>query len=230
MDFAGWEKLDLEDFDGRITTTLFAPGCDFRCPFCHNGALVLHPEKAPRIPWEEILEYLRKRRNVIEAVCVTGGEPTLLPDLLDKFGDIKALGYEIKLDTNGSRPEVVRLAREQGLLDYVAMDIKDSLPKYAAISGVPVALADIKATASYLLQGDMDYEFRTTLLREFHTAQDMEAIGSWLAGAKRYYLQRYFDGEGCIAHGFHEVSKEKAQTFQAILEKNIGFVALRGYE
>ena len=130
MDFSGWEKMSLVDYDDNLTTTLFTAGCNFRCPFCHNSDLVLHPEKTFRIPWEEIKAYLVKRKGMLDAVCITGGEPTMMPDLLDKMREIKALGYKIKLDSNGTRPDILKKAYEEGLVDYIAMDIKNSPEKY----------------------------------------------------------------------------------------------------
>jgi pyruvate formate lyase activating enzyme len=231
MDFAGWEKLDLENFDGYIATTLFAAGCDFRCPFCHNSDLVLHPERIKKIPWEDIMEYLARRRNVIEAVCVTGGEPTLMPDLLEKLADIKKLGYLVKLDSNGSRPEILRIAIRQELVDYVAMDIKNAPAKYAMTIGTTsFDMEDIRASASFLIKGHIPYEFRTTAIAEYHSERDFEEMGAWLEGAERFYIQRYIDGENCIAHGLHELSKEKALVCKAILEKSVKKVALRGYD
>ena len=231
MDFSGWEKLSLLDYDNRISCTLFTAGCNFRCPFCHNGPLVLDPSKAPKIPWDDIMEYLKKRKNVLDAVCVSGGEPTLMPDLLDKLSDIKSLGYLIKLDTNGTRPEVVEIAAHQGLVDYVAMDIKDSFEKYPAITGtLNLDLDAIQKTIHFLMSGEVDYEFRTTLIAEYHTEKDMEEIGSYLQGAKRHFLQRYIDNQDCIAHGLHMVPYQKALVFQAILQKYITEVSLRGYD
>ena len=178
-------------------------GCDFRCPFCHNSSLVLNPKNAPTIPWEDILAYLRERKNVLDAVCVTGGEPTLMPDLLEKLAQIKALGYIIKLDTNGSRPEVLRIAVEQGLVDYVAMDIKNSKEKYALTVGTTnFKMEDIEESANFLIRGRIPYEFRTTSILEYHNQHDFEEIGLWLEGAQKYYLQRYIDSENCIAHGY----------------------------
>jgi pyruvate formate lyase activating enzyme len=231
MDFSGWEKLSLLDFDDNITTTLFMAGCDFRCPFCHNSSLVLNAKGAPTIPWEEIMDYLSHRKNVLDAVCVTGGEPTLMPDLLEKLADIKSLGYIIKLDSNGSRPEVLKIAVEQGLVDYVAMDIKNSPEKYAMTIGTTnFKMDDIKESAAFLINGRIGYEFRTTTIEEYHNAHDFEEIGKWLHGAKRYYVQRYIDSENCISHGLHMVQKEKALEFKAILEKDIASVNLRGYD
>lgn len=231
MDFSGWEKLSLLDYDDNITTTLFMAGCDFRCPFCHNSTLVLNPQNAPRIPWEDIRTYLRDRKNVLDAVCVTGGEPTLMPDLLEKLSEIKLLGYKVKLDTNGSRPEVLKLAVEQGLVDYVAMDIKNSREKYAMTVGTTTfKIEDIEESAAYLIHGSIPYEFRTTSILEYHNERDFEKIGSWLEGAQKYFIQRYIDSENCISHGLHMIPKEKALMYKAILSRYIAFVDLRGYD
>lgn len=231
MDFSGWEKLSLLDYDDNITTTLFMAGCDFRCPFCHNSSLVLHPEDAPTIPWADIMDYLSKRKNVLDAVCVTGGEPTLMPDIFEKIRDIKSLGYKVKLDTNGSRPAILKKLVEAGLLDYVAMDIKNSPEKYFLTIGTnKIDFSSIQESVSFLINGTLEYEFRTTTIKEYHNARDFEEIAHWLEGAKRYYIQRYIDSENCIAHGLHMVEKEKALVFKAILEKSISHVALRGYD
>lgn len=230
MNFSGWEKLSLVDYDDNITTTLFAAGCNFRCPFCHNGSLVLTPKEAPEIPWEDIKEYLDKRRAVIDAVCVTGGEPTLMPDLLEKLTEIKSFGYKIKLDSNGSHPEIIKEAVAKGLVDYVAMDIKNSPEKYSLTAGVPAPMGKIRETADFLIHGKIPYEFRTTVIDEYHNEKDFEEIGAWLEGAERYYLQRYIDNENCIKHGLHMASKEKALVYKAILSKYIKDVALRSYD
>lgn len=231
MDFAGIEKLDLENWDSKIVCTLFTAGCDMRCPFCHNSSLVINPSLAPTVPWEDIIGYLRKRAVVIDAVCITGGEPTLMPDLVDKLSQIKEIGYLVKLDTNGTRPEVVKLLREQGLIDYVAMDIKNSEGKYAKTSGLPhVNLEDIKETIAYLVNGNVDHEFRTTTIEEFHTIMDFEDMGHMIEGAKRFYIQKYVDREGCIERGFHPVEKQKALVFKAVMEKYVQRVELRGYD
>jgi pyruvate formate lyase activating enzyme len=231
MDFSGWEKLSLVDYDDNLTTTLFMAGCNFRCPFCHNSSLVLSPKDCPTIPWSEIKSYLTKRQGVIDAVCVTGGEPTLMPDLLDKLKEIKELGFLVKLDSNGSHPAIIKKAVELHLVDYIAMDIKNAPDKYALTTGsVNVDLASVKETAAFLLEGHVDYEFRTTIINEYHNEKDFEEISAWLEGAKKYFLQRYIDSENCISHGLTMVSKEKALTFKAILDKRMEHVALRGYD
>lgn len=229
MDFSGWEKLSLLDFDEHISTTLFVAGCDFRCPFCHNSSLVLAPGKAPRIPWQEIMNYLSKRKGILDAVCISGGEPTMMEDLKEKIGDIKSLGYEVKLDTNGSRPEVLQDLLDKKLIDYVAMDIKNSKEKYAMTSGVLLELSKVEKSIDILKSSQIPFEFRTTAILEYHSLRDFEEIGKWIKGAPKYFIQRYIDNENCIRHGLHELPKEKALEAKAILEKNIGFVDLRGY-
>ena len=231
MEFSGWEKLSLVDYDDRISTTLFMAGCNFRCPFCHNSSLVLHPGDNPKIPWTEIMAYLEKRKGVIEAVVVTGGEPTLMPDLKEKLRDIRSLGYEIKLDSNGSHPEVLRDLVAAKLVDYIAMDIKNSPEKYAVTAGVPnIGLAPIEESVEFLKSSGIRYEFRTTIIAEYHTEKDLEEIAKWLKGADRYFLQRYIDSEYCISHGLHPIAKEKADIFLSIASKLIKCVKLRGYD
>ncbi len=228
MDFVGIDKFSLLDFEDRISCVLFCKPCNYRCPFCHNGTTVLEAETV--IPFEDILEYLVSRKGLIDAVVVSGGEPTLMPDLKEKIIRLKELGFLIKLDTNGTNPEVVKDLYENHLIDYVAMDIKNSFVKYAMTVGVKNAFLDkISQTINFLMTSGIDYEFRTTLIDEFHNEQDMRDIAETIKGAKRLYLQKYVDRESCIAHGFHEVSKEKAERFVDILKGNIEQVALRGY-
>lgn len=228
MDFVGIDKFSLLDFEDKISCVLFCKPCNYRCPFCHNGTTVLEAETT--IPFEDILEYLQSRKGLIDAVVVSGGEPTLMPDLKEKIIKLKELGFLIKLDTNGTNPEVVKDLYENHLIDYVAMDIKNSFVKYAMTVGVKNAFLDkISQTIKFLMTSGIDYEFRTTLIDEFHNEQDMRDIAETIKGAKRLYLQKYVDRESCIAHGFHEVSKEKAERFVEILKGNIKQVTLRGY-
>ena len=230
MDFSGWEKLSLVDFDHRLTTTLFVAGCPFRCPFCHNGELVLHPAIAPKIPWSQILDYLKKRQGILEAVCISGGEPTLLPDLEDKLRQIKALGYVIKLDSNGWKPNLLEKLIQEKLVDYVAMDIKNSPEDYPKTAGTSIDLLSIDRSIKLLQNSGIGYEFRTTIMEEFHDEEAIKAIGQWIHGAKRYYLQKYEDRAGCLEHGFHPISKEKAEKFASLLRNDVEEVSLRGYE
>ena len=229
MDFCGWEKLSLVDFDDNLTTTLFMAGCPFRCPFCHNGDLVLHPNSVEPIPFSEIMDFLQKRKGMLDAVCITGGEPTLMPDLADKIRAIKSLGYLVKLDSNGYNPDIVISLIEQGLIDYVAMDIKNSKKKYCSTIGVNVDIHRIEKMVYYLQQEDFPHEFRTTLVHEFHEESDIREMGLWLGPTKRFFLQRFIDNPHCIVKGLHPVELEQADLYKQIL-RGMGIEAeLRGY-
>ena len=229
-DFSGWEKLSLVDYDDNITTTLFMAGCPFRCPFCHNAELVLHPESAPKIPWAEIKGYLEKRQGVLDAVCISGGEPTLLPDLEDKCREIKELGYKVKLDSNGCQPHVLSSLIEKKLVDYIAMDIKNSKERYMSTCGTKIDMTAIEESVDLLIHSGIPFEFRTTVMEEFHDEEAFEKIADWVRGAKRFYVQRYVDSGGCIQNGFHQVPIEKARKFVEILAKTVDFASLRGYD
>ena len=231
MDFNGWEKLSLVDFDDYLTTTFFTSGCNFRCPFCHNKNLVLTPKDNPTIPWETMLDYLMRRRKELDAVCVTGGEPTLMDDLAQKLAQIKELGYLVKLDTNGTNPDLLKELYREGLVDYFAMDIKNSKEKYAETAGLcKINLAKIEDSVSFLLTSGCRYEFRTTIMEEFHNEESFRSIAEWLSGAERYFLQRYVDSENCIKRGLHMIKKEEAEKYLKLLRGSIKTVELRGYD
>ena len=231
MDFNGWEKLSLVDFDDYLTTTFFTSGCNFRCPFCHNKNLVLTPKDNPTIPWETMLDYLKRRKKELDAVCITGGEPTLMEGLKEKLRQIKELGYLVKLDTNGTNPDLLKEFHREGLVDYFAMDIKNSKRKYAETAGLEkIDLAKIEDSVSYLIHSGCRYEFRTTIMEEYHDEESFREIGEWLDDAERYFLQRYVDSENCIKRGLHMVSKKDAEKYLGVLRKNIKTVELRGYD
>lgn len=229
MEIHGFNKTTLLDYPGHLAATIFTGGCNFRCPFCHNGALVLNPKEQPLISEEEILRVLEKRKHILEGVCITGGEPTLQSDLIPFIEKIKALGIKVKLDTNGSRPEVLRACIEKKLLDYVAMDIKNTPENYSLSTGLlKPEIEKIKDSAALLMKETIDYEFRTTIVKEHHSAKDMEELGQWLTGAKRYFLQSYRDAEGVIEIGLHAHESEVLEEFQNILKKYIAQVEVRG--
>lgn len=229
MDFSGWLKLTLVDYDNHIATTFFTAGCNFRCPFCQNSELVLTPDKAPRIPWEELVKYLKKRQGIIEGVCITGGEPTLMPDLEEKIREIKSLGYDVKLDTNGSHPEIVERLLNEHLVDYIAMDIKNSEDNYPSTVGLKdVDMGKIKKSISLVMKAP-DYEFRTTIFEEMYDEESFKGIAKLIKGAKRLFLQHYIDSKYCIEHGFHEISKEKATHYAELLNELGIPTKLRGY-
>lgn len=208
MVFGGFQKLSLLDFPGCVSCTAFLSGCNFRCPFCHNASLALgtSPESYPE---EELLAYLNKRKGILEGITVTGGEPLLYKALPDFLGRVKALGYKVKLDTNGSQPEALQALVEGGLVDYVAMDIKNSPALYGKTVGiVNLDLAPIAQSKDFLLEGRVDYEFRTTVVRGLHTRESLEQAAQWILGAKAYYLQCFVDSGNLLQPeglgAFHE--------------------------
>ena len=177
MNIQGLQKMTLLDFPGKVACTVFLGGCDLRCPFCHNASLVTHIDTPP-IDEAEVFAYLEKRKGILEGLCLTGGEPLLYEGVEDFLRKVRSLGLAVKLDTNGSRPEVLKELVSRGLVDYVAMDIKNSPSRYSQTSGIPgLAMEKIEESMAFLLTGSLEYEFRTTLVREFHTAQDVESIG-----------------------------------------------------
>lgn len=230
MDIQGLQKMTLLDYPGKVACTVFLGGCDFRCPFCHNGELVLSPAPA-QMDQEELLAFLKKRRGLLDGVCITGGEPLLRPDLQQLLEAVKALGYPVKLDTNGSHPAALRDLAQRKLVDYVAMDIKNSPALYPLTAGVPeLDLGPIRESVAFLLEGTVDYEFRTTVVREFHDGDSFRAIGPWLAGAKRYFLQSFVDRDTVIREGLHPWDRESLQTFADLVRPWVPSVELRGVD
>lgn len=230
MKINGYEKFSMVDYEGKICCTVFTGGCNLRCPFCHNGALVVGDVKANQIDDGEVIEYLKKRRGLVDAVSVTGGEATLQPDLADFLRRVRELEYLIKLDTNGLRPDVLKSLLDEGLVDYVAMDIKNSPEKYAMTTGLKsVDLDKINESMRIIKDSGVNHEYRTTIIKEFHTAEDMQKIADWVSGANAYYMQKYKDSEGCISHGYHEIDKATAEEFARLFNGKVGRVGLRGY-
>lgn len=228
MEFVGIEKISLVDYDNKISCVLFTERCNFRCQFCHNSRLVL--DKNNEIPFSDILTYLKKRKNVLDGVVITGGEPTLMDDLVEKIKAIKELGLLVKLDTNGTNPNLVKQLIDDKLIDYVAMDIKNSMDTYSEIIGIKNIFKDnILKTIEILKTSGISYEFRTTLVNEFHSEKSIEDMGKMLKGAKKMYLQHFIDNEECIVHNLHEVDIDTANKYKNILLKYIDNVYLRGY-
>lgn len=231
MRICGLNKTTLLDYPGMVAATVFLGGCNFRCPFCQNGALVLHPETEPEMDFDFILGFLKKRRGILDGVCVTGGEPTLASELPDFLKKIKELGYKVKLDTNGAKPDVVKALAFEGLIDKVAMDIKSCPERYPVLSGVAQPnLSAIFETVDFLLNGNLDYEFRTTVVRELHTESDFVEIGKWIAGAKAYYLQAYKESADVLQPGFNSYSLAELQHFRELLLHTIPLVEIRGVD
>ncbi len=228
MNIGGLQKLTLLDYPGKVACTLFTVGCNLRCPFCHNASLVTHPQDAGYITDDELFSFLKKRVGVLDGICVTGGEPTLQKDLPDFLESLKSFGYSVKLDTNGTNPKMLKALTDEHLIDYVAVDIKNSPEKYALTSGNVDFLEKVKETVSFLLSGNIDYEFRTTVVNGFHEVEDFEAIGKWIEGAKHYYLQSFVDSGDLIAKDTLGLPKEKMLEMLKVVQKYLPSAEIRG--
>ena len=225
MDIAGLQKTTLLDYPGRVACTVFLPGCNLRCPFCHNASLVLRPQ--PLMSPGELLEFLQSRRRKLDGVCITGGEPTLHKDLPDLMKAIKDLGFLVKLDTNGTRPDVLNAILEAGLADYVAMDIKNSPEKYAVTCGGPDVLNAVRESVQLLEASAVEHEFRTTVLLPYHTPTDLDAIGRWLSGTKQYFIQAFVDSGDLIGSG-QALDNQQMQALLDAVKPHIPNAKLRG--
>ena len=210
MIIQGLQKLTLLDYPGHVACTVFTAGCNMRCPFCHNAGLVTHIDNSNHYNEEEFFSFLRKRKGILDGVCITGGEPLLQKDITDFIKRIKELGFAVKLDTNGSFPEKLFELIDEGLLDYVAMDIKNTPDKYGATVGVDgFDVTPILKSIEILKEGRVDYEFRTTVVEEYHADTDFSEIGKMLEGAKKYFLQQFKDSGDIIGEGLTAPDKEK---------------------
>ena len=236
MDIAGLQKMTLLDFPGRVACTVFTQGCNFRCPFCHNSDLL--PMKGePFMTDRELLTFLEKRIGLLDGVCFTGGEPTMQPELPDLMKSIKDLGYGVKLDTNGTNPKMLKELVETGLLDYVAMDIKNSPENYPETAGMDARLLPkVEESVAYLLAGKVDYEFRTTVVEELHTEASIEAMGQWLRGIGngtkpgKWFLQCYTDRDSVLFAGLSAPEADTMRQYAQILTPFADFVSLRGVD
>ena len=228
MKIHGLQKMTLLDFPGRVACTVFLGGCDMRCPFCHNAELIDGSAEAI-MDETELLAFLEKRKGLLDGVAFTGGEPTLRKDLPDLFRRIKAMGYPIKLDTNGLHPDRLKALLDEGLVDYVAMDIKNCPEKYAVTAGLETVDLDmIQQSIDLLKNGTVDYEFRTTVVDELHEAEDFAKIGAWIAGARAYYLQAFTDRDTVVFENLHAPSREKMEAYAYTVRKFVPNTALRG--
>lgn len=228
MNIKGYIKTSLVDYPGLIATTAFTSGCNMRCPFCHNKELVIDPSNE-FIPIEEFLAFIKKRQPVLEGICITGGEPTLQKDLPELLSQLKAYNLKIKLDTNGLNPNVLETLLYRNLLDYVAMDIKNSLSKYAITAGISAdLLPNILKSVEILQSSKIDYEFRTTVIKEFHDINDFKEVGMWLKGSKKYYLQQYKYSENQISSKIYTAyHQDELEDFKQVLLPYFDLVALR---
>ena len=227
--FYGLQKITLLDYPGKMAATVFTGGCNFRCPFCHNRSLVFLNENDSEISIDDIMDYLKKRNKVLDGVCITGGEPLLHKGIKDFIKEVRNLGLSIKLDTNGSNYQALKELIDEKLVDYVAMDIKNCPSKYNLTIGQEnFDLSDIEKSKNYLLENHVDYEFRTTVVKQFHEVEDFVEIGEWIKGAKHYYLQNFEDHGSCIASGLSEVGLEVLEDMKKKVQPYVGQVEIRG--
>ncbi len=231
MVISGLQKLTLLDYPGHTACTVFTPRCNWRCPFCHNAVLVLRPQEQPVMDQEELFAFLRKRKGLLDGVAVTGGEPTLYADLPDFLRRIKDMGFAVKLDTNGTHPAVLRTVLDEGLADYVAMDIKAGRDNYPAVTGtLRPGLDAVEESAALLMGGGADFEFRTTVVRELHTMEDFRDIAVWLAGEEKYFLQAFKDSGDILAGDFTACTREEMEAFRAAVLPSVPHTEIRGME
>lgn len=227
----GLQKTTLLDYPGKVASTIFTGGCNFRCPYCHNRDLVIPPKDAFAYSIEEIFEHLNSKKKILDGVCITGGEPTLHKDLPDFIGKIKDLGLLVKLDSNGTNPDMLRSLIDNKLVDYIAMDIKQSKEKYNTIASMKsFDIYPIQKSIDVLMENKVPYEFRTTIMQECHTENDMHSIGQWLQGANAYYLQSYRESDQVINPIYSPHSAETLKSFVEILKPYIPNTYLRGVD
>lgn len=231
MKIHGLNKTTLLDYPGHLAATLFLGSCNFRCVFCQNTALVLDPASQPVISEEEIFSFIQKRKGVLQGICITGGEPTLDPDLIPFITRLKNTGLKIKLDTNGYRPEILKELLEQDLLDMVAMDIKSAPSDYPRITGLSsIDFKKIEESIHILMNSSIDYEFRTTVVNEYFHPNSFEEIGLLLKGATAYYLQCFQDSDTVLERGLTSPTKEALLSYQQIMLPFVPNTQLRGID
>lgn len=228
MKIEGLQKLTLLDFPGHMACTVFTHGCNFKCPFCHNADLVNGIPTNSCSTEQEFWQLLDKRKGVLDAVVITGGEP-LLQSNIERFAfNVKDKGFKLKLDTNGSFPGKLRMLIDSGLVDYVAMDVKNCFEKYNITAGATVDLNAVKDSISLLLSGKVSYEFRTTAVKELHTAEDFAKIGIMIQGTERYFIQSFKDSGNILTSGLSEPNEEDLQNYLAAVKPYVPHVMLRG--
>ncbi len=228
MHIKGLQKTTLLDFPNRVACTVFTGGCNFRCPFCHNASLVLIPNKVNEISEEYFFSFLKKRKGILDGVCLTGGEPLLQKDIINFMEKIKNEGFAVKLDTNGSFPDKLKDIVSRNLVDYIAMDIKNSEEKYAITAGINEDCAKIFESIDFIMSCGVDYEFRTTVVKELHTVEDIENAAKRIQGAKRYFLQSFKDSGDLIASDFSAHSEDEMQRMCKAASPYVELCQLRG--
>jgi len=231
MRICGLQKLAMVDFPGKLAATVFTGGCDLRCPFCHNAPLVTRVAETPVLSQDEVMAFLQSRRGLLDGVVLSGGEPLLQPDAASFLKAVRDMGFAVKLDTNGCHPDALADILSQGLVDYVAMDIKNRREKYAETAGIlSFDLRPVEESIRLLQKSGVDYEFRTTVVRELHTAGDIRAIGEWLEGSPRYFLQKFVDSGDLVGTGCHGLEDGEMKALLEIAKPFFQEAALRGVD
>ncbi len=231
MKIYGYQKTTLLDYPGQVAATIFTGGCNFRCPFCHNADLLTYPNTDMLISEEEIFSFLKKRKKILSGICITGGEPTLQPDLADFILKVRDLGYKIKLDTNGYRPEILLQLLHDNLLDSIAMDIKSGYSHYAAVAGIPNLDIDlIKESISIIESSKIDYEFRTTVVKELHCKQDFYEITEMLSAKSPYFIQSFKDSGNILTTGLSSCDTDTLRHYLSVVATKLPLASLRGIE
>lgn len=223
----GFQKLTLLDYPGKIACIIYTKGCNFACSYCQNSSLIKCDSLKGKISEEEILNYLEKRKNILEGVVITGGEPLIQKNIKDFIYKIRKLNYSIKLDTNGSNPKLLKELINEGLIDYVAMDIKNVFSKYNLNIGKKIELDNIKESINVLKENKVDYEFRTTIIKEFNTFDDIFKVCKLVGTKSKYYLQNFEDSSDVMDHSLHGFSKEELLTILKKLKSDYPNLEIR---
>ena len=219
--------MTLLDFPGKVACTVFTGGYNFRCPFCHNAALL--DGSADEISEDEVMAFLKKRRGLLDGVCITGGEPLLQPDIAEFISKLREMGYAVKLDTNGSYPARLKELADLGIIDYIAMDVKNCPEKYSITAGCEnISFSDIEESIDFLLHGSIGYEFRTTVVKEFHTVSDIEKLAERIKGARHYFLQYFVDSGNLLSGGLHSADKETMEKMRSAAAYYVCSAEIRG--
>jgi pyruvate formate lyase activating enzyme len=219
----------MVDYPGKLAATVFTGGCNLRCPFCHNALLVTRLSESPTLSQEEVLSFLSSRKGLLDGIVLSGGEPLMHPDAVDFLEKVRNLGFSIKVDTNGSYPEMLETILQRGLADYVAMDIKNRPEKYAETVGIPgFSTENVEKSLSLLRSSGILYELRTTVVRQFHTPEDLAAIGKWLGDVPAYYIQNFEDSGNLIQSGLTGFSPEELQILADSAKTHLKSVFIRG--
>jgi len=226
---SGVQKLTLLDFPGRTACTVFFAGCNFRCPFCHNAILVERPQEAGSVLEDDFFDFLKMRKGLLDGVAITGGEPTLNKDLPEFMAKIKELGYAVKLDSNGTNPEMLEKIISDGCVDYVAMDIKNCKEKYAQTAGIDNRFMErIEKSVDILMQKRVDFEFRTTVVKQFHTVEDMIKLSEWIKGDEKYFIQAFKNSGDLIDPNMESIEYDDYQRFLDAIKPQLPNSSIRG--